>query len=147
MSKKGIVVAKDGNLATVEIYNNQNCLTCMKRKNQIACRACSDYDENPKYSIVAINDNGAEIGNCVSVKESKRQKLILAFVSFVIPVACAVIAYLCMSLISDDEQIRSRVAVISAIIAVIIAGLYSYKVSKSTCDYKIISIEDEDINL
>ncbi len=144
MSLKGVVVAKDDSLATVEIYNNQNCLTCKKKTNQLACRSCADYDENPTYRVVAINDSGAEIGNRVCVKESKMHKLILALVSFVIPVACAVIAYLCVSLISDDEQIRSRVAVISAIIAVIIAGLYSYKVSKSTCDYKIISIEDED---
>jgi positive regulator of sigma E activity len=144
MNKQGVVVAKDGSLATVEIFNNPNCLACKKRTNQLACRSCADYDEKLSYRIVASNEVDAEIGNRVCVKESKKQKLILALVSFVIPVACAVIAYLFMSFISDDEQLISRVAVISAIIAVIIAGLYSYKVSKSACDYKIISIEDED---
>ena len=144
MNKQGVVVAKDGSLATVEIYNNPNCLTCPRRSNLLACRSCTDYDENLSYRIVATNDSNAEIGNRVCVKESKRQKLLLALVSFVIPVACAVAVYMCMSLISDDEQIRSKVAVICAVIAVIIAGLYSYKVSKSTCDYKIISIENED---
>lgn len=144
MNKQGVVVAKDGSLATVEIYTNPNCLTCKRKSSQLSCRSCVDYDENHSYRVVAINDCNAEIGNRVCVKESKGQKLVLALVSFVIPVVCAVIAYMCMSFVSEDEQIRSRVAVISAIIAVIVAGLYSYKVSKSACDYKIISIEDED---
>lgn len=142
MNKQGVVVAKDGGLATVEIYNNPNCLDCKKRTNQVACRSCTDYDEKPSFRIVAMNDNGAEIGDRVRVKESKKQKLILALVSFVIPIVCAVVAYLLMSLLTDDEQTISRVAVISAIVAVMIAGLYSYKVSRNTCDYKIISIEN-----
>ena len=142
MNKQGIVVATDGKLATVEIYNNPNCLKCKKRSNLISCPSCFDYDEKSSFLVVAINECDAKIEDCVCVKKSKRQTFILALVSFVIPIAFATIAYLFMSLFTDDEQIKSRVAVISALTAVMIAGVYSYKVSKSTCDYKIISIEN-----
>lgn len=144
MKKQGVIVAKDGNLATVEIYNNTGCLNCNQRKSANACRSCPDFDENPPIRVIAANDLEAEIGDRVCVKAGNGQKLILAFVSFVIPVACTVIAYMCMSFFTDDEPLKSRVALISALVAVAVAGAYSYKVSKNICDHKIISIENED---
>ena len=144
MNKEGIVVAKDGTLATVEIYNNRNCITCTKKTKQNACGSCPDYDDKLSYRVVAVNDADAEIGEVVRVKASKRQKLFLSLASFVIPVICAVVAYFALSLFTDDEQVRSRVAIAAALVAVVIAGLYSYKVSKNTCDYKIISKTEED---
>ncbi len=143
MKKQGVIVAKDGNLATVEIYNNKNCLSCSQRKLTNACHSCPDFDENYPLRVIAANDCGAEIGDRVCVKPGNGQKFVLAFVSFIIPVACAIIAYMCMSLFTDDEPLRSRVALISALAAVAVAGAYSYKVSKNICDHKIISIEDE----
>ena len=143
MNKQGEVVAKEGNLATVEIFNNPTCLTCIKRSKSNSCNNCSAYDANHSYKVVAINDDGAEIGDRVIIKVSKRQNLILSLISFVIPAVCAGVSYLFLSLITDDEQIRSGTAIFAAIVAVIIAGLYSYKVSKNTCDYKIISISEE----
>ncbi len=144
MKKQGIVVAKDGNLATVEIYNNLNCLTCSKRKLTNACNSCPDSEDNHTLRVVAANDCGAEIGDRVCVKPGNGQKVILAVVSFIIPVACAIIAYMCTSLFTDDEPLKSRVALISALFAVAVAGAYSYKVSKNICDHKIISIENEE---
>ena len=143
MNKQGVVIARDGDLATVEIYNNPNCLTCEKRSKTNSCNTCADYDDNASYRVVAINDEDAEIGDLVTVKVSKRQKLILSLISFVIPVVFAVVSYLILSLFTEDEQIRSKVAIFAGIVAVIIAGLYSYKVSKNTCEHRIISITKE----
>ena len=144
MKKQGVVVAKDGNLATVEIYNNLNCLACSKRKSNNACVSCPDFDATQSLRVVAVNDIDAEIGDRVCIKAGKGQKILLAFVSFVIPVACALASYACMSLFTDDEPLKSRISLIAALAAVAVAGAYSYKVSKNICDHKIISIENED---
>jgi positive regulator of sigma E activity len=144
MKKLGIVVARDKNLATVEVYNNTNCLTCKQRKMDRNCHSCPDFDEKSPLRIVAVNDCDAQIGDKVVIRSSNGQKLILALVSFVIPAAFAFVSYMCMSMFTDDEPLKSRVALISALAAVMVAGLYSYKVSKNICEHKIISIENED---
>ena len=144
MNKQGIVVAREGNLATVQIYNNTNCLTCAKRIKQSACLNCADYDENSTQRVLALNGDAVEIGDIVNVAASKFQKILLYLISFVIPVVFAVIAYMIFSLVTDDEQIKSRAAIIAAVIAIIFAGVYSYKMSKNTCDYKIVSIIEKD---
>ena len=141
-----MIIAKDGGIATVQIYNNPNCLTCKKRLKSGACSSCSDYDESSTSRVLALNGDCVEVGDLVDVVASKAQKMLLSLVSFVIPVVCAALTYLVTSTFTDDAQVMARSAVATAIIAVIIAGIYSYRISKNTCDYKIVSIIEKDEN-
>ena len=143
MSKKGIVVAKDGSLATVQIFNNSKCLECDKVLNREACQSCAAYDENSTLRALALNDLGAEVGDRVCVAASKRQKVLFGLLSFIIPVVCAGAAYLLLSLFTDDDAIRSKTALIAFVVAMIFAGAYSYKISKTSYDYRITTITEE----
>ena len=136
----GLVIAKDGDKATVEIYKNPNCITCDKKSKHGACINCSDYDENGVFRAVALNNACAEVGDSIIVAPSKRQKVLLSIVSFVIPMLCAFIAYFCVSVFTDAERVKSSVAIMAFVIAMIFAAVYSYKISKNSCDYKIVKI-------
>lgn len=139
MKKFGIVVARDGKLATVQIYDNVSCLHCDKASRAGACDLCSDYGAPDPSRVLALNDIGAEAGDRVSLNKNKKQKLVFGFLSFIIPVACAFVAYLILSVFTADQAIRSRTALAAFALAMIFAGAYSYKISKNSYDYKIIS--------
>ncbi len=140
MNLQGVIIATDGNLATVEINNNPGCVSCSKRYVQGACGSCAHYDSAQTTRVIAINDAAAAVGDRVCIARSKRQKLFLFMMSFVIPIVCAVLAYFCLSLFTDADRVKSGAAIAAAVIAMIIAGLYSYKIQQIKCDYKIISV-------
>ena len=140
MNKYGVVVATEENLATVEIYDNPNCTSCTKRANRAVCRACADYDEASKIRLVAVNEAMAEVGDGVRLNVSKMQKIFSNMLTFVFPIVCAVISYFCVSVFTDADYIKAGSATAAGLVAMIVAGLYSYKVSKNICEYKIISV-------
>lgn len=140
MKIQGVVVATEANLATIEIYNNLNCISCSKRPCSVSCASCADYDESPKVRVLAFNELLAKPGDHVTLTVSKRQKLILYTVSFVIPIICAVMAYFCVSVFTDYERVKLGTALVAAIIAMLFAAICSYKISENTYDYKISSI-------
>ena len=140
MKKQGVVIATDGELATVEIYNNPSCINCTKRTGSIACVSCSNYDDSPNARIVAFNESSAENGDRVMLAVSKRQKVLLYMVSFVMPIIFAAIAYFCLSVFTEDARIKYSGALCAAMIAMLLAALCSYKISKNSYDYIITSI-------
>lgn len=144
MANLGIVIAIDGNIATVEKCRTSICDICA-RKNKIgACDTCFDKEEQATVKCLADNSIGAEIGDKVEYVKNRRASFAFAIVVFVAPLICTLVAYLVSSIITDDPGVSGRIAVVFFAIAMVVAGLYSYKVSKRRCEYMISAICDKE---
>lgn len=143
MAEIGIVIATDENTATVERRKVSICDTCSKKNKIGACETCSDRDEQVAERFVALNSIGAEIGDKVEYTKNRAANAVFAFVVFVVPMICALIAYLISMLIIDDPAASGRTAVAFFALAMIAAGVYSYRVSKRRCEYTISAVLDE----
>lgn len=143
MAEIGIVIATDEKTATVAKCKASICDTCTKKSKIGACETCSDREEQAAERCVALNTIGAEIGDKVEYAKNHVANVIFTFVVFLVPVICALIAYLISTLIIDDPGASGRIAVAFFALAMIAAGLYSYKSSKRRCEYTISAILDE----
>ena len=144
MANIGIVIATDERTATVERCKTSVCDTC-SRKNKIgACDKCADREEQAAERCVEDNSVGAEVGDKVEFVKNRRAGLFFAIVVFAVPMICALVAYLVASMITDDAAVSGRLAILFFAIAMIGAGVYSYKVSKRRCEYMISAVYDEE---
>lgn len=143
MAEIGIVIATDEKTATIEKHKPSICDNCTRKTKIGACDTCSDREEQVTERCVASNIIGAEIGDKVEYVKNHAANAIFALVVFVLPIICALVAYLISTLIIDDPGASGRIAVAFFALAMIAAGLYSYKSSKRRCEYTISAILDE----
>lgn len=140
MAKQGLVVAIEGDMATIESCKSSKCESCTKRTKIGACDACSDNEEKAPDRVVAYNRMGAAIGDKVEYAKTKSSGIILAVISFVVPVIFAMLSYFVCTVFTDNEQIKGRVVAASFAVALLFAGVYSYKLSKKQCDHSVVCV-------
>ena len=142
MAMLGKVVAIDDGIATVELIKNSVCSECIKKDKIGACDGCSNKEETVER-VIAYNKAGAAIGDEVDFVKSKGKNALFIFISFIFPIIVALLSYFVTALFSDDDYVKSKVAIAAFFVCMAIAALYSYYASKSKCDYAIVSIVED----
>ncbi len=140
MTKQGRVIATDGTMATIELQEASKCTDCPRRTKVGACEKCPDYSESSSARIVAYNKLGAEVGDTVEFGRAVSENLIFTFLVFALPLIFAVLAYFISVLFVDDNGIKSKIAAAVFVIATAFSCAYSYKRSKTRCEYSIIKV-------
>jgi positive regulator of sigma E activity len=139
MVKRGIVIATDSNMATIEEINGTFCFECMNKGSNGNCLHCAKRSECNTERIIAANTIKAEIGDTVEYSKKILSNFMFSLISFVLPILLTVITYVILSAISSDDPMNGRISLCVLSALMIIAAIYSYKLSKIRCDYKIIS--------
>lgn len=140
MSKIGIVVAIDNQMATLDCTPASKCDTCPKRSKVGACNICPDFSEHSKSLIVAKNNIGAEVGDKVLYGRALSENMILILAMFVFPFICAIISYYISVLFTDESGIMSKVALTAFVLSTAFSCYYIYKRSGKQCEFTIIDI-------
>ena len=139
MVKKGIVVAADGNMATIEEIRSNYCLECVSSGNSNNCLTCKKREPTASDRHISLNSVDAQVGDVVEYTKNKFANVILSLMTIILPVFLMVISYIVLNLITSDDQLSGRVSLGVLAISMIGMALCSYKLSKIRCDYKIIS--------
>lgn len=144
MNKRGIVIAVDGDMATIELSENTKCDTCPNRKRIGACESCSDYSDIAQKRFVAKNKIGAEIGDFVEYGRAPSEGLVFTFIVFALPIIAAIMSYFISVLFTDDNDTMARIALATFGVATVLACFFSWKRSKRHCDYLINKVIDSE---
>ena len=139
MVKKGIVVAADGKLATIETLDDGCCNDCFNSGNNSNCLNCKKRMQESAQRHISVNKIGAIPGDLVEYSKNTFSNLIYALIAFVLPILLTVVTYVAANWITQDDPESGRIALTVLAIAMICVGVYSYKFYKVRCDYKIIS--------
>ena len=145
MSKTGIVIAIDNEMATVDCLTESKCDTCPRRSKPGACSICSDFKDNSGLLIVAKNSIGANIGDKVRYGRAFSESLIIFLAIFVLPFLCAFISYFISVIFTDESAVMSKIALAVFVLSTAFSCYYIYKRSKKQCDYTIIDIIQPDL--
>ena len=139
MIKRGIVVATDGNSATIEEISGKFCDECIMKGANKSCLGCSKRTNENAPRYLAENYVGAEIGEIVEYSKNKMASLLLLLITFVLPIFLMVVTYILMNQITANDQLSGGTALAVLALSMLCAAVYSYKVTKYRCEYKIIS--------
>ena len=139
MVKKGIVVAADGNMATIEEIRSNYCFDCINTGKSNNCLTCKNREQNVSERHISLNSVDAQVGDVVEYAKNRFANVILSLMTIILPVFLMVITYIVLNLISSDDQLSGRISLGVLAISMIGMALCSYKLSKIRCDYKIIS--------
>lgn len=139
MVKKGIVVATDGNMATIEEIRSNYCFECISRGNNNDCLACKKREQTASERHISQNSLDARVGDVVEYTKNRFANVILSLMTIILPVFLMIVTYIVSNLITSDDQLSGRMSLGVLAISMIGMALCSYKLSKIRCDYKIIS--------
>ena len=139
MVKRGIIVAVDGKMATVEEINGGYCNECIEKRSNTNCLNCSKRKSSDSVRHISLNEIGAEIGDTVEYSKNILSNFLFSFVAFILPILLTVVAYVVINLVSSNDQLSGRIALAVLAVSMLMAAIYSYKFSKIRCDYKINS--------
>lgn len=141
MVKKGLVVATDGRIATVEELNDTYCSECVNSGKSNNCLTCKNRAQTVAERHLCSNIIDAEIGDVVAYSKNKMANVVLSLITFILPVILMIVTYVVSNMISSNDQLSGRAALAVLAFSMIGAAGYSYKFSKNRCEYKIISKE------
>lgn len=139
MVKKGIVIAVDGKMATIEEIKGSYCFECIDKGSNGGCLNCTKRMQSDFERHISLNEIGAEIGDIVEYTKNFLSNLIFTFVVFVLPILLTVVTYVVVNAVSSNDQLSGRVALAVLAFSMLCVAVYSYKFSKVRCDYKINS--------
>lgn len=139
MVKKGIVVATDANMATIEEIRSNYCFECISSGNNNDCLACKKREQTASERHISQNSIDAQVGDVVEYTKNRFANVILSLMTIVLPVFLMIVAYIVLNLITSNDQLSGRMALGVLAISMIGMALCSYKLSKIRCDYKIIA--------
>ena len=139
MIKKGIVVATDDKFATIEQIDGKFCDECIIKGENNNCLRCGKRSKGTASRCLAENYVGAEIGDIVEYSKNRIAAIIFSLITFVLPIFLMVSTYILLSQITANDQLSGGVALAVLAVSMLCAAVYSYKVTKYRCDYKIIT--------
>ena len=139
MLKKGIVVAADANMATIEEIRSNYCFECINSGERNNCLTCKMREQNASERHISLNSVNAQVGDVVEYTKNRFSNVILSLITIILPVFLMIVTYIVLNLITSDDQLSGRVALGVLALSMIGMALCSYKLSKIRCDYKIIS--------
>ncbi len=139
MKTRAVVIALDGDYATVETERTSACEGCHKAEEG-GCSVCSLMASNRKLATRAKNTVGAAVGDTVTVESETARLLWYAALVFLLPILVAALAW-CVTLLLDANiawQIAG--AVIGFVGTFVGIFFYSKHLKKTHCDVEIIEI-------
>lgn len=139
MVKKGIVVATDGNMATIEEIRSNYCFECISSGKNNDCLTCKKREQTASDRHISQNSLDAQVGDVVEYTKKRFANVILSLMTIILPIFLMVVTYIVLNLITSDDQLSGRMSLGVLAISMIGMALCSYKLSKIRCDYKIIS--------
>ena len=139
MLKKGIVVAADANMATIEEIRSNYCFECINSGERNNCLTCKMREQNASERHISLNSVNAQVGDVVEYTKNRFSNVILSLITIILPVFLMGVTYIVLNLITSDDQLSGRAALGVLALSMIGMALCSYKLSKIRCDYKIIS--------
>lgn len=139
MLKKGIVVAADANMATIEEIRSNYCFECINSGERNNCLTCKMREQNASERHISLNLVNAQVGDVVEYTKNRFSNVILSLITIILPVFLMIVTYIVLNLITSDDQLSGRAALGVLVLSMIGMALCSYKLSKIRCDYKIIS--------
>lgn len=139
MLKKGIVVAADANMATIEEIRSNYCFECINSGERNNCLTCKMREQNASERHISLNLVNAQVGDVVEYTKNRFSNVILSLITIILPVFLMIVTYIVLNLITSDDQLSGRVALGVLALSMIGMALCSYKLFKIRCDYKIIS--------
>ena len=139
MVKKGIVVATDGNMATIEEIRSNYCFECISSGKNNDCLTCKKREQTASDRHISQNSLDAQVGDVVEYTKKRFANVILSLMTIILPIFLMVVTYIVLNLITSDDQLSGRMSLGVLAISMIGIALCSYKLSKIRCDYKIIS--------
>lgn len=139
MVKKGIVVATDGNMATIEEIRSNYCFECISSGKNNDCLNCKKREQTASDRHISQNSLDAQVGDVVEYTKKRFANVILSLMTIFLPIFLMVVTYIVLNLITSDDQLSGRMSLGVLAISMIGMALCSYKLSKIRCDYKIIS--------
>ena len=137
MVKKGIVVAADGNMATIEEIRSNYCFDCINSGKSNNCLYCKKREQIVSERHISLNLIDAQVGDVVEYTKNRFANVLLSFMTIILPVFLMVMTYIVLNLISSDDQLSGRISLGVLAISIICMALCSYKLSKIRCEYKI----------
>lgn len=140
MVKRGIVVAADGNMATIEEIKSNYCFECINNGKSNSCLTCKKREQNTAERHISSNPLDAKVGDVVEYTKNKFANVILSLITIILPVFLMVATYIVLNFVTSDDQLSGRIAIGVLAFSMIGMALCSYKLSKIRCEYKIISI-------
>lgn len=139
MVKRGVVIATDGNMATIEEINGGFCFECIDKGLNNNCLSCTKRTKADSARIIATDTIDSEVGDVVEYTKKVMSNLLFSLIAFVLPILLTVVTYVVLGAISTDDPMNGRISLGVLSVTMIIAAIYSYKLSKIRCDYKIIT--------
>ena len=139
MVKKGIVVATDGNMETIEEIRSNYCFECISSGKNNDCLTCKKREQTASDRHISQNSLDAQVGDVVEYTKKRFANVILSLMTIILPIFLMVVTYIVLNLITSDDQLSGRMSLGVLAISMIGMALCSYKLSKIRCDYKIIS--------
>ena len=92
MQEIGVVIAKEGHYATVQVERRSACALCHKEAG--SCDACSLFITNASHKVIADNAVDANVGDTVILQATTQKILFYAFLIFFLPLVSAACFYL-----------------------------------------------------
>lgn len=143
MNIKGSVLSTDGERAIVRVLKESSCGSCDKCLQNNKCHSDFMLVETPKsYDINANNHIGARQGDIVEIYTENRISLILALITFVLPLALSFVAYYIVD-ICIDLKIAAVLTLIMFIVFFFVFSRISNKLSAKYSENLICKIIKE----
>ena len=142
MQTKAVVVAVDGNFATVETERKSACDGCHKAEEG-GCSVCSLMGGNRKIATKAYNSIGAKVGDVVSIESKSSRMLAYGALVFILPIVLALLAWGVVSLFTSNIAAQTIAAFAGFAICFAGIALYSKKILAGRCDVEIVEIVSE----
>ncbi len=139
MIKKGIVVAADGNGATIEEIKNTCCFECIDRGMNVDCLSCKNRSQDTSERHISSNNLNVKVGDIVEYSRNTMKNAITTLMMIILPIVLMVATYVILNAITSNDQLSGRIALAVLAVSMISTAAYSYKLSKHRYEYKIIS--------
>ena len=139
MQTKAVVVAMDGDFATVETERKSACDGCHKAEEG-GCTVCSLMGGDRKIATQALNRVGANVGDIVTIESDTSRMLWYGLLVFILPIIVALLAWGVAAQFTQNIAWQTVSAFIGFGLSLLGVALYSKKVLACRCDVKIIEV-------
>ncbi|MBR6708249.1 MAG: SoxR reducing system RseC family protein [Clostridia bacterium] len=140
METKAIVIAVDGEYATVRADRKSACDGCHKNKADGGCAMCTILGDKKALDSRAKNTVGAKPGDVVLLESESKKVLGYAALVFLMPIALGLLFYLFSRMITDQTALQYIFMLIGFAGSFVFLWLYSRHVIAKRCDVVIKEI-------
>ena len=146
MQTKAVVVAIDGEFATVETERKSACDGCHKAEEG-GCTVCTLMGGDRKIATKALNTAKAKIGDVVTIESQSSSMLGYGLLVFILPIVVALLGWGIAFQCTSNIAVQAICAFGGFSLCLLGVALYSKKVLACRCDVEIVEILSENTNV